>query len=75
MFNKHCPLWPFLSSCVQYLEEMVPILDLLKWDQNCAFGFQFLFKPDSDRITALGLFISQNTGHSSIYIMHAILSL
>ena len=38
-------------------------LILLKWDQYFIFGFPWLIKPDSDRITTFEHFISQEMGY------------
>ena len=35
---------------------------VLKWDQNLIFGFLYLIKPDSDRITTFKHFICKKGG-------------
>ena len=43
---------------------------LLKWDHSFIFGFLCLIKPDSDRISTLGPFISPKMGYYTVYVSH-----
>ena len=42
----------------------------LKWDHYFIFGFLCLIKPDSDTISTLEAFISQNMGYYTVYVSH-----
>ena len=46
----------------------VLILFPLKWDHYFIFGFLYLIKPDSDRISTLEPFISQKMGYYTVYV-------
>ena len=53
-----------------HLEKAAVIFFLLKWDHYFIFGFLCLIKPDSDRISNLEPFISQNMGYFTVYVSH-----
>ena len=42
----------------------------LKWDHYFMFGFLYLIKPDSDRISTLEPFISQKMGYYTVYVSY-----
>ena len=62
----------YTSNYIQFFNLMTALLILfsLKWDHYFIFGFLCLIKPDSDRISTLEPFISQEMGYHTVYVSH-----